>query len=167
MMGDTEERGGDHPFEAAGLGKHPYKLLRVQVLQFKAAPGEPTKPGGSCDYCGTAIVNAYVLMGSCGNTFKVGCDCVAKSTHKGDPMRIQVGREARRMQREAKRKRDAKRIATTVSMLMKLETRRRLREQPHPHRALADKGRTKLDWATWMLRQAGTSGRLRVAREIL
>lgn len=70
-----EESEKVHKFERAGLGKAPYKYLGVTEHKFKAAPGEPVKAGGSCDYCAMAIMYAVQLQGACGKRFKVGCEC--------------------------------------------------------------------------------------------
>lgn len=62
-----------HIFEASGLGLYPFKL--VDYYQ--------TVSGTSCDYCLTFIKNVFVVKSQDGNTFKVGCDCVAKTGDKG------------------------------------------------------------------------------------
>ena len=68
-----------HIFEQAGLGQSPYKYVGLDVLKFQAAPGEPTRPGGSCDYCGTCITNAARFVSADGKAFKVGLDCAQRA----------------------------------------------------------------------------------------
>jgi len=67
-----------HPFEAAGLGLAPFRVVGGTQLLFQAAPGEPVRAGGSCDFCSTCIRNAYIVRGADGRTFKVGSECVRK-----------------------------------------------------------------------------------------
>ena len=47
---------GVHPFEAAGLGKAPFEL----------AYSFGQRPATNCDYCGTSIVNVFMIRGACG-----------------------------------------------------------------------------------------------------
>lgn len=70
-----------HPFEAAGLGRAPFRFLRAVERVFQCAPGEPMRAGGSCQYCGMGIRYACVIGSSDGRSFDVGRECV----HKTDP----------------------------------------------------------------------------------
>lgn len=94
-----------HPFEKSGLGTAPFRCVGVTKNMF-SIPGVPeaTKPGGSCDYCGTSIVYEYWILAANGNKFKVGCDCVAKT---GGEQLVEGVRTERlklaRAQRETKR----------------------------------------------------------------
>jgi hypothetical protein len=72
-----------HPFEKAGLGKAPFTFTGLQRVTFQAAPGAPVQVGGSCDYCATGIVLHFFIRSSDGKSFKVGCDCVAKTGDRG------------------------------------------------------------------------------------
>lgn len=67
-----------HPFERAGLGKAPFSCVGVRENWFEM-PGFGRKPGGSCNYCGTGILNEYVIKSADGGEFVVGCDCVEKT----------------------------------------------------------------------------------------
>jgi hypothetical protein len=60
-----------HIFEAAGLGKAPFTYVGYYVKS------------GSCDYCGTAIINNFSVQSSDNKIFKVGCDCIEKSGDSG------------------------------------------------------------------------------------
>lgn len=57
-----------HPFEAAGLGKAPYKCLGCSV-----------HGDGSCKFCGHAIKYEFTILGEDGTRFVVGSDCVLKT----------------------------------------------------------------------------------------
>jgi hypothetical protein len=74
---------GLHVFEKAGLGKAPFKVVGSFELKWQAHPGAPIRAGGSCDYCGNAIMYAARIRGADGRTFKVGSDCVARTGDAG------------------------------------------------------------------------------------
>lgn len=67
-----------HPFERAGLGKSPFRCVGCRENWFVMGDGS-RKPGGTCNYCGTGILNEYVIKSSDGKSFVVGCDCVQKT----------------------------------------------------------------------------------------
>lgn len=68
-----------HPFELAGLGKAPFRVVGFSVRKYQACQGAPVQPGASCDYCGTGIMNVFEILSSDARKFVVGCDCVAKT----------------------------------------------------------------------------------------
>lgn len=110
-----------HVFEVAGLGSAPFTFVGVNYNQ----------KGTHCDYCGTAIVNVFWVKSSCGKTFKVGCDCIAK-THDAGLIRIVDGikRKHDREVREAKAKViHAELLAMSTDLMMQTE----LMAKPHPH----------------------------------
>ncbi len=95
-----------HPFEAAGLGKAPFRVVGFEVRKFQACHDAPVQCGGSCMYCGTGIMNFFFIKGCAPDdeTFHVGCDCVRKT---GDiKLRKDVNRTIREYRRE---KRDLER----------------------------------------------------------
>lgn len=57
-----------HPFEAKGLGTAPFMCVNMRL-----GGGIP------CDFCGTHIVNEYIIKSSDGRYFTVGSDCVSKT----------------------------------------------------------------------------------------
>ena len=73
-----------HPFEFAGLGLAPFKFVSMAEKWFNPTSGSlaydsrQSKPGSSCDYCGTAIAREFHCISSDGKMFKVGCDCIEK-----------------------------------------------------------------------------------------
>lgn len=81
-----------HCFEAAGLGKAPFVYLGCEyqeishgerVLGSIGGVAITTRPGGTCQYCGTAIVNLFRIRSSDGNEFIVGSECVLKTGDEG------------------------------------------------------------------------------------
>lgn len=145
-----------HKFEIAGLGKAPFKLVGYRELKFQACADAPVQPGGSCDYCGTAIIGAFLIKSSDGKTFKVGCDCVNKTGDAG--LKRVVAQEKTKLRKI----KDQARIATAVDRLWDPELREKLAQQPHP--TFPEK--TLLDWINWMIDHAGNAGKVRVARVI-
>jgi hypothetical protein len=104
---------GVHVFERAGLGTAPFRVIGYRELTHSDGPGCPVRPGGSCDYCGTGIMYACVIQGSDGRTFKVGCDCVAKT---GDAGLLKAYKTTPGYRAHQKALRDAKDVATRAEL---------------------------------------------------
>lgn len=161
-----------HQFELAGLGAAPYKFIGARENLFVAFVGAPPKPGGSCDYCGQGIRWEYWLQAADGRKFKVGCDCIMK-TNSSKALIVAVKTERQKREAEQRKARaavaDAKareRIAAAKAKLP--EVAAAWREQPHPMAGQGGffAGKTLLDWAEWMLWNAGLTGQITVARKI-
>lgn len=99
-------------------------------------------------------------------------DCILK-TDSSRALRVAVENEVQKRQREqrearaaVKRQKDGDRIAAAAARLP--EVADKLRAEPHPQAQSIPflKDKTRLDWAEWMLVNAGTSGRLAVAKVI-
>lgn len=86
-----------HPYERAGLGVAPFRVIGAGERLFQSCPGAPVQAGGSCHYCGTGIRYAAVIQSADGRVFDVGMDCVRRVD--GDDYR-----EARRMLRDERTK---------------------------------------------------------------
>ena len=106
-----------HPFEAAGLGRAPFRVVRLETREDRASDNAERKSAGkmytdnhctSCDYCSTAIYNAYHIRSADGRTFKVGCDCLKKVDAKleSSAKRIARARRAELIAEKAMRERD-------------------------------------------------------------
>jgi hypothetical protein len=81
-----------HPFEKAGLGKSPFRVVAFTVKRgpittvsngVTVSVGSPGQPMGSCHFCGTGIANVYVIESSDGVRSDVGCECVNKTSDVG------------------------------------------------------------------------------------
>lgn len=152
-----------HPFERAGLGVAPFRLVGHEESWFQAAPGEPRRPGASCDYCGTAIVDTFWIAGTDGRRFKVGSDCVHKTTKPGTKVRTEVERKVRTIQNAKRHAREDAKAAGAVELLQDPAVRAELARHPHPLWFRAERGDTLLQWAEWMLANAGRKGKVEVA----
>ncbi len=104
-----------HPFEKAGLGKAPFRCIGYELQLFVAYPGATPRAGASCDYCGTSIANVFKIKGSGPNdvTFKVGCDCVAKTADRDLIVAVKANQKERRA--VAKQARNEARAARRTS----------------------------------------------------
>lgn len=169
-----------HPFERAGLGRAPFRyvgpveqdMMYGEVILNRAdfekgAPAMTTKPGGSCAYCGTYIVQMFNVRSSDGNIFHVGSDCIAKvygETHQITRAVKKAVSKHRKAQTDA---RNAAKIEAVKALLASSEFLAKLSAQPSPNAARAEKlGETLSDWAVWMMAHAGTAGKLKVAKAI-
>jgi len=109
-----------HVFEEAGLGKAPFRFLSVQDssvgvnengmvrIASKSGVDTWTKPGGSCDFCGTYIVHFCWIKSADGKEFKVGSDCVRKTGDQG--LKKVVAAEVRLKRSERRREREMAKI---------------------------------------------------------
>lgn len=154
-----------HPFEKAGLGKAPFRY--VSMIAQEIRNGErvigsvggceiTTKPGGTCDYCGTYIVNMFKVRSSDDQEFKVGCDCIYKVDTK-------LTRAIEPDIKKAKLARENARIAEAIGNLPHAHS---LHSQPHPTKYMADQGKTLWHYCQFLLTRGGQSGKLSGARMV-
>lgn len=170
----TETKGEmfEHPFEAAGLGRAPFRLVAIEerrgpipMLDAEGRPtnsmvGSPGQPMGSCAYCATAIAECCIIRDADGKTFVVGNVCVYKT---GDAALVDVTkREVNRRRLERKHELDAARIERVRETIARDDVRAALAAKTSPNRS----DDTLLDWAEWMLTNAGTTGRIKVCRAV-
>lgn len=141
------------------LGQAPYRFLGFEQKTYQACPGAPIQVGGSCDHCGTGIIDTFYFMSADGVKFHVGSSCVNKAGDKG--LKAQIAPAKRKI----KAAKDAARIKAAVELIETLKGE--LEAEPHPM-GFDDRETgeplTRLDWVEWMLANSGTSGKLRVAR---
>lgn len=93
-----------HPFDH--LGKSPFRCvgMRKNVFSIPGCP-EATKPGGSCQHCGTGIMYEFVIEDAEGKRFVVGSDCVEKTGAEVSEfrrIRLAAEREKRAVKRSAR-----------------------------------------------------------------
>lgn len=143
-----------HKFELVGLGKAPFRVVgherRVHVVL-----GGPPKPGASCDFCGTAIVDCYFIRGADGREFKVGSDCVAKTDDAGLVRQVNKAKAVARNIAT-----DARIAAARALVAQDAALRARLEAVPGP------KFGTMLEHVEWMFAHAGRAGKLKAARRV-
>ena len=151
-----------HAFERAGLGTAPYKFVGYEVKKFQACHGAPVQPGASCDYCATGIMGVYWLKSADGNRFKVGCDCVRKTGDKG-LIRFVDAKEREMATAKTHARQDA-RIAAAKAAVAALSEK--LASMPHPTPWQAERGRTALDYVSFMFERAGRKGMCEAAKYI-
>ena len=158
-----------HKFERAGLGKAPFRYLSSETKTYQPVPGSVPRAGSSCDYCSTAIAVVHWIQGSGTDDrpFKVGSDCVMKMGDAG--LRVMIESVERRLAREKRRLRTRAVTDEVAEALRQPDVRAVLAAQPHP-RGFTDRETgaplTLLDWAEWMLANAGAKGRAAVRAEV-
>lgn len=131
----------------AHLGPAPYRYLGVtKNLYVPDGCPEASKPGGSCDHCGTGIMWEFHFEASNGRKFKVGSSCVDKSGDNG--MRAVIAQDVRDHQRELREVRNAKkRVANEAIVAEHWPSARPIfSTQPHPNAYYASQGKTLADY---------------------
>lgn len=150
-----------HKFEKAGMGKAPFKYLGIEFQDIRygervLANGCTTKPGGTCAYCGTYIVNMYQIESADGIKNHVGSECIKKV---GDAGLIKLLKsdeaKARRAKAEVARKKKYAAFDQARAYLRSLletdSTKDKLEALPHP----SYRGKTLLDYYNFILVKGG------------
>jgi hypothetical protein len=115
-----------HVFEQANLGKAPFEVVDAyehHEHQIGDSLGV-TDMGTSCDYCSTYIRNVFVIESSDGKKFRVGSDCVNKTSDKG--LTRVVNEFKSRKRREKREAEYAKVIEQNKNMKKNIERKYRL-----------------------------------------
>ncbi len=168
MKTQSPENVGKHAFELAGLGIAPFRFIGTQEKLF-TVPGcpEATKPGSSCDYCGTAITTECWLRSSDGKQFKVGCNCIEKAGDKG-VMQAYKSSPEYRAKEQIKRNLKDKQVCADLDNLIAFN-RDYLASQPHP-RGFKDfktgEPMTALNDVLWLRANCGASGRAALLKRL-
>ena len=154
-----------HKFEEAGLGKAPFRLVGHYTKIYQACHDAPIQPGACCDYCGTGIMDVYLIRSADGKEFEVGCECVKKTGDKG--LVDTVKRAANKLKAERRHEREKAKIKVIrENWANDPDTRAKLAELPHPNSYFAGKGKTLADYVDWLLDRGGNAGMLSVPRII-
>jgi len=151
-----------HPFEAAELGKAPFRFDGLTENVYSVTPGH-SQPGGVCKFCGHSIRYEFWVVSTDGKRFDVGSECIRKVAAKGSPLRNAAERELRDQKRTAKHQRLMVRAEAAAAALERDETL--LANRPHPHPAYADR-LTFRNYAEWMLQNAGDAGQTQICKII-
>jgi len=154
-----------HVFEQAGLGRAPFRFVGFEdtaanadengmVRSSTGGVEMVTKPGGSCDFCGSYITQFCWIRSADDRRFKVGTSCVSKAGDKG--LFDKVKRAAGRVRRAKAKARETARIeaARAAFVAEGSEVRAWLAQYPSPQPWLAAKGKTWADTVEWHLVRA-------------
>lgn len=135
------------------------------VTAFKPAPGQQI---AICDRCHIMLGHPMALRNRAGQVITVGCDC-ATALLMSDPNEAHAKRELARVaqiekahQKAVRDARNAKKEADLDAMLADEAVRVKLATLPHP----TFSGKTLLDYATWMMKNAGAAGRAKLLKTI-
>ena len=115
--------------------------------------------GGSCDHCGTGIIDTYYLKSADGRTFHVGSTCIGKAGDRG--LLAQIKPTVNKIKKERRDERNRVKIEAARELLPQVKAA--LAERPHPWKIAS---LTRLDYVEYLLANAGTSGKLRAAKII-
>jgi hypothetical protein len=154
-----------HIFEAAGLGKAPFRVVGFERRTYQACPGAPIQVGGSCEYCYTGIKDTYLIRSADGRDFVVGSSCVNKTGDKG--LMDTVKRHANKLKRDHRGQRENERIRE--ANFAYLDNIAFFHTLPHPKgfkNRETGKPLTMCDFIEWMYANAGQAGRLKTAKLI-
>ena len=142
-----------HPFEKAGLGYAPFRFVGMTEATYQACSGAPIQPGASCDYCGQGIRYVCIIKSADGREFRVGCDCVRKTTSKGVRVLSDVDRAKRAIDKKnwedrAQEAREETRATLNSDSAL-------LTSEPHPNEYMAGRGISLRDYVLWQLDRGG------------
>lgn len=147
----------------AGLGKPPYAYRGCGENIYIAAPGAPSQPGGTCDYCGNGIMMEFYFKSSDGKRFKVGSDCVRKADDKG--LVDLIKRDKAKIETEKRNARETARIEREEPIFRQIIEQ--FASEPHPHPYHAEQGKTKKDYYEYLWERAWQSGKIKLLRQIV
>ena len=151
-----------HRWEAAELGKAPFTFIGVDRITFGGSfPGDPIKPGSTCDYCGQAIMYVCQVRSSDGKSFKVGNECIRKIDEMPKIIADKYQREIKRQQANIKREQTQTKAAELIKQYE--DNRDKFTAYPHPQKWAQEQGQTLADSIDWMIIYAGHA---RVIKEI-
>jgi hypothetical protein len=157
-----------HPFEAAGLGKAPFRFNGIIERDYNG------QPGGHCHFCANGIRYCYRIESADGHQHEVGCECIRKldrdciiNASEFEKARLDLDRKIREERRIAKNKKAWIRVQTALKLAAEPgNLRAALLRMPHPIKSMAADGKTYIDYIDWMSRNAGLSGMTSIAYTI-
>lgn len=149
---------GVHKFEAAGLGKAPFRFVGLSENAI-TYPDGTTKAGGSCDYCSTGIRHECWVLSADGKRFKVGCNCIEKV---GDTGLLQAYKNSPEFRKATREKAAAKYAANLAELNALIEVNKeKLAALPHTY-GFVDRATgvplTYLDHVKWCVGSCGAKG---------
>lgn len=134
-----------HVFAHLGPAPYRYKGVTKNIFSIPGCP-EATKPGGSCDHCGTGISLEFHFTAANGRKFKVGSSCVDKAGDAG--LKRDIAQDVRDHQRELREARNAKKRTANAALVAERwpSVRPMFAAQPHPNSYYASQGKTLADY---------------------
>ncbi len=153
----------EHVFGALAI-EVSYRFIGQEEKIFRAHPGAPAQPGSSCDFCFTGIMGVFWFKSKDGKKFKVGCDCLRKASKDADdyPLQTLAARLTRDHNRNVRRAREKAKMQELETLLD--SSAEILATIPHPYKQHSDNGLTLMDYADWMRKHAGASGRVQLLK---
>lgn len=163
-----------HPFERAGLGKAPFRCVGMYESKYQAIPGDPScpiQPGSMCDYCANGIMNVFRIKSADGKEFKVGCDCVARTSDacaKTDAERVarELRTQVNRLKTAAANARKDERIAAALARFEANAERLKAMTVSRMGMGGASYERCAYEYLQWMFTHSGRTGKIKAAKQM-
>lgn len=152
-----------HKFESAGLGQAPFRYVGYQEITYQACPGAPVVAGGSCDYCGACIRDAFFIESADHKKFKVGSDCIYKIGDAG--LVDTVKRAANQVKTQKRHEREKQFIALNEEKM--IEKFAKLSDIKHPNSYFAEQGKTMRDYQLFLYQNRGPAAKIKMIKEWL
>jgi hypothetical protein len=114
----------NHPWEVAGLGNYPYRVVGIEVrvgpihMPDGTMVGGPGQPMGICDYCGQGIKDCYKILAADGKRFEVGGDCVRRACDEAGERVPNAVKAFEREKRQAAARAKAKRVRERLDEIL-------------------------------------------------
>jgi hypothetical protein len=131
-------------FEAAGLGKAPYKLHGCATFSSNVGGGVTvSNPGGTCALCGQFIKTKVNFSAASGEKFHVGVDCAKKAFANSD--------KAKKMIMASVKKEEQASDISKIDAIINCEDAKSI---PHP----SIPSKNYAEYCVWIKSNAGAAG---------
>lgn len=164
-----------HPFSFT-LGPGPYKYIGFgqihtgETFGARYAGPEMDAGCGTCQHCGHAIMNIYIVQTGEGKRYGVGSDCIQKVHQAGEFDNMSTfERELRQHKRDSariQRKNKAAKIEQEVKSIL-FAHGGILATIPHPNQFRANRGDTFQNYTDWYLSTKHTLGGWQIFKKTL
>jgi len=114
----------NHPWEVAGLGHHPYRIVgvvnRVGPIRMPNGlmVGAPGQPMGTCQFCLMGIKECWQIQSADGKRFEVGCDCVRRAYDEAGERVPAIVKQFEREKRQAAAKARDERVRARLAEII-------------------------------------------------
>jgi hypothetical protein len=164
-----------HPFELAGLGKAPFRIIGVEEkvgpLRYTTPDGimvevgAPGQPMGCCAFCGQGIKECWSIKSQDNKVFIVGCDCVRKTV---DPRLISaLDKKKSKLRKEKADKKCLELVNSAEEELKNEAVRNSLSAQIRSEAPSWANDRSMLSYVEFLLSKGGRTGKTKAAKIIL
>lgn len=175
QIGDMANATKVHPWERAGLGVAPFRVVGVfvdigphvtEIDGIRTEIGSPGQPMGTCAYCSQGIAECWQIRSADGKKFIVGCDCVRRAYDDAEaPIAIETEAQRQIAQLKAERNEKIREAKWAKSQALRAKIADELEknpafatDHPHPYESQRAKGKTLRDYVINKLGVCGMEG---------